>query len=119
MGHAYLVWIHADALDQLDPDSSNWAESCGTLGEAVLRLTRDVGYFAGAGSKRRTHYPFGHTSKAVNYCDEPHSTDQRVYLWSGNRLCPLSRAGDDEVEFALKELAQEKVRRKKGRLATG
>jgi len=53
MGHAYLVWIYADELDHLDPHSSNWAESCGTLGEAVLRLTRDARYFAGAGPKRR------------------------------------------------------------------
>jgi len=119
MGHAYLLWIHADELDHLDPQSSNWEKSCTTLGEAVLKLTRDVRYFAGTGSKRRTHHPFGHSSNAVNYCDETHSADQRVYLWSGNRLCPLSRAGDDEVEFAEKELAQEKLRREKGRLTTG
>src|SRR5262245_43970044 len=110
MGYAYLMWIYADELDQIRPDSSDWAESCRSLGEAVLRLTRDVGYFAGAGAKRRTHHPFGHTANAVNYCDERHSTDQRVYLWSGNQLSPLSKVTDDEIAFAEKALQEEKAR---------
>jgi hypothetical protein len=115
MGIAYLMWIYDDALDQVTPDSPDWAKSCVELGEAVLRLTHDVGYFAGAGPKRRTAHALGHTAKAVNYCDEAHSADQRVYLWSGNRLCRLSRAGDDEVVFAEEELAQEKLVREKRR----
>jgi hypothetical protein len=117
MGYAYLLWIHADELDQLDPKSPHWAESCKELGEAVLKLTCDIGYFAGAGSKRRTHHPLGHSANAVNYCDEAHATDERIYLWSGNRLCPLSKAHDDELEFAERELTEEKLHREKPRTA--
>lgn len=113
MGYAYIVWIYADAVDHLEPKSPDWVKSCEELGQAILKLTRDVRYFAGAGSQRRTGHPFGHTSDAVNYCDEAHSTDQRVYIWSGNRLCKLSKARNDELEFAEKEFTQEKDRRDK------
>lgn len=113
MGYAYLMWIHADAIDQADPEDADWEKLCSAVGRGVLRLTRDVEYFADAGSERRTHHRLGHIGNAINYCDEARSMDRRVYLWSGNRLCPLAKAGNDDVDFAAKEVEQEMLHRMK------
>jgi hypothetical protein len=111
MGYVHVFSIVGDELEGIDPKSPGWTDSCQRLGEALLKLTCDVRYYAGAGSNRRTHHALGHTANAVNYCGEVHSSDRRIYLWSGNRLCELSLAQGDEVEFAETAIADEKERR--------
>ena len=106
MGYARLIWIYEDALEDVAPGDERWESLQSELGEGILKLIQDVRSYAVPGGKRRTSQSLGHTSNAINYCDEVHSSDDRLYLWSGNRLVPLQKADPDELPLAQKLLEE-------------
>ncbi|MHC4799399.1 MAG: hypothetical protein ACYTF1_22420 [Planctomycetota bacterium] len=87
------------------------------LGEAIVNLCVDISYYGrpGSGKRRMTHQP-GHIENGVVYCGEPHSTDEQVYAWIGNRLANLQDMYIDEFEVIEKLVAYERSRRKKDQL---
>lgn len=81
------------------------------LGEGVLRLTRDPGYYYGMGSgSRRTTHRLGHTDNGTSYLGEVHASEQKVFLWIGNRLAPLDRLKPDEIAAARQLLSESHAR---------
>jgi hypothetical protein len=113
MGHSYIVSISADELDAAsNPDVRSKLSI--ELGEAIVNLCVDVSYYGRPGSgKRRISHQLGHTGNGVVYCGEPHSTDEHVYAWIGNRLARLHDLHIVEFEVIEKLVADERSRRGK------
>jgi len=82
------------------------------LGEAVIKLCVDPSYYASVGGgKRCTHHQLGHTGNGVIYCGEPHSTNEHLYAWIGNRLSRVEELHNVEFEVIERLVGDEKARR--------
>jgi hypothetical protein len=113
MGFAHVMYFHHDGIRDAEDSDEKWDELRSELGEAVLKLCLDPDErMIPPGKKERvTSEEVGRHSNAANFCDKPHSTEQEVYAWSGNRLAKLGDLSDDEFRGILQQVMIEKGRR--------
>jgi hypothetical protein len=61
--------------------------------------------------RRISSAPVGNMINAIEYCDEVHSTDARLYLWLGNCLRPLHKLDAEDLETVARLVKDERERR--------
>ena len=111
MGVTYLFAFTADEIDNVDPNGEHWGTIGEQVGEGVLRLTRDPGYYFRTDSgSRRTAHRLGHTDNGTIYLGEVHTSEEKVFFWIGNRLAPLDRLKPDEIAAARQLLSEAHAR---------
>jgi hypothetical protein len=115
VGVAYLTWINDDGVRDATDSPTRWDEMKEAVGEAVLKLCLrpDIEFNARIMQREReTAHPIRNHGNAVNFCDEVHSTDQRVYLWFGNCLRSLRQLPDSDLERVAALLKVERENRR-------
>ncbi len=90
MSYAKVVWIDEDGLRHAAGRETE-------LGQAVINAC-----------DQETSAALGNHGTCVNFCDEVHSTEARLYLWKGNCLRALHRLDDAEHTIAARLLADER-----------
>jgi hypothetical protein len=87
-----MLFIYDDTL--LNPHSAR--DTLATqIGDATLSLCED----ASIGLAPRAHALPPHAN-AINHAGRVRSENETLFIWRGNRLIPLQKASDDDVERA-------------------
>jgi hypothetical protein len=109
MGNAHVLYLYEDALRFAEAGMEVSSELAEEIGRSVVKLCMDP-HFAmePEGPRRVTWHPIGKSGNALNWVDDPHSTEARAYLWAGNTLQPL-RDLDLERLHELKALVEREL----------
>ncbi len=117
MGVAYVAWIYDDSIRGATPSPGLWTQLKYQLGEALLKLCLrpDVAFDDRTMQKERvTFHSVGHSANGANLCDQVHSSEERAFLWAGNRLQTLRQLSNEGLEtLAGLVLAEQEARRKR------
>ena len=112
MGMANVLFVFEDGIVHAKDSETEFARYAAALGEAILKLClKPVHEWTESGLRRVTAAEVLNHRNCANWVDEVQSTDQGVYLWSGNCLRPLAKLADDELQYA-KDLLDEETRRR-------
>ena len=97
MGTTHIFYLYDDALAAARDDPASRDLLALELGRAILGLTVDPEYLAigGGAPGRVTWQRVGAHANALQWCDEVHDRDVRVYVWAGNCLRELGAIDDD------------------------
>ena|SRR5215471_13133796 len=91
MGYAHVLWVYDDALRQEGIDSD--------LGAAILKVCSNPDFESTAeGKKFIRDVPVRAHGNAVNWVDDPYSSDERVYFWSENCLRRITELEERHLE---------------------
>jgi hypothetical protein len=115
MGRAYITYVYDDAIRGATNSPEEWKKISSELGDAILKLclTPEQHYDDKEGLVRIKDHKIGAGSNALNFVDDVHSSDDRLYLWSQNCFRPLNRLPDDDLTVAADLLdAAQKARPK-------
>jgi hypothetical protein len=61
--------------------------------------------------RRVSSAPVANMINGIEYCDEVHSTDSRLYLWLGNCLRPLHKLDAEDLDTVARLVKDERERR--------
>ena len=112
MAMAHLLFVFDDGIVHAKDSEIGFTRFAKALGEAVLKLCLEpIREWTESGLRRVTSAQVLYYGNCVNWVDEVHSMEQRVYLWSGNCLRPLGKLSDGELQNAQDRLDDERRRR--------
>jgi hypothetical protein len=95
MGTSHVLYVYEDAIRSKEV-SPEFAQE---VGRALVKLCLHPDHaMESEGSRRVTWEQVGHHGNALNWIDDPPSSEIRVYLWAGNTL---QRLGDLDRERLL------------------
>lgn len=112
MGYSHIIWVNDDPLSIEPPPAE---ELKAALGEAVFEIISPHYVLISGKPQRNDSAPIFSSMDAVNYCDEVHSSDARLFLWFGNCLRPLKRLEDRELLVCQEMILDEMKRRASNR----
>jgi hypothetical protein len=110
-----VTWLYDDSIRDATADTARWERIKAEVGEAVLKICLDPQMAFDERpmeTKPITYHPIGNSVNGANLCDKVHSTEERLYLWSGNRLRPLYRLSERELGEVARLVAAERAVRK-------
>src|SRR5262245_40885996 len=95
MGMAHVLYIYEDGI------RNNTPEIADAVGKAIMYVCLDIEAMASAGSPTaRRHTAVLNCGNCVNWVAEVHSTDSKLFLWTGTTLRPLDQLSDHDVDKA-------------------
>jgi len=108
MGQKHILWVIEDGI-------SRTKEKPEALGEAVLKvcLNPDFAPTPDGQGLERVWWRSVLGVSCVNWVDDVHQSDIRLYLWGGNCLRPIRKLDDEDLEQAAALLQEEIERRAK------
>jgi len=94
MGTSHILYLYDDALTPARDDPSLRESLALDLGRAILSLTLDPDYLTDDTNAKNqplriTWTRVGSHTNALHWCAEVHSSEVRVYVWTGNCLREL------------------------------
>jgi hypothetical protein len=117
MGYSHIVTVVGDAFAVHKPADLN--QAINELGKQVHNVCFAPQYAQHPeGPERMTWGQIGNGQNAVQWVDEVHSTEARTYLWTGNCLRPLGALDDEELDFVLRYVEDEREKRQSRRNAS-
>ncbi len=94
MGQCHIVTIYEDGISNLGKPKHELSEELGrTVTDLCMAPMRE---WTDAGLKRVTDGKIGNHGSCVNWVDDVHSSEERVYVFAGNCLRPLSALSPEE-----------------------
>ena len=110
MGMAHILYLYEDGLTTYDAAKTKEA-----VATAVMKVCLAPHEFTSGGAKQiRTAAVLG-DGNCVNHVAEVHSTDEQIFVWTGNCLRTLAQLKDQEVDAAKKlfdELYEDRKKRR-------
>lgn len=98
MGISHIFHVYEDALTQRNASPE---ELKALLGEALWTLCMEPRYaMEPTGRERVKWHDIRNHGSSVLYVGEVHSSQEEVYIWSGNCLRRLDELRDDQIEGA-------------------
>jgi hypothetical protein len=111
MGYSHILTVHDDAFSIHKPTDLN--EAIHELGKQVHRLCFAPQYAEQPeGRERITWGQIGSHGNAVEWVDEIHSTEAKIFLWAGNCLRPLRALDNEELDSVLRSIEEERQNRR-------
>lgn len=105
MGQCHIVTIYEDGISNFGEPKHEVSED---LGRTVIDLCMaPLHEWTDSGPKRVKDGKIGHCSNCVNWVDDICSTEERVYVFAGNCLRPLSALSPEERASVRKLMDQE------------
>ena len=114
MGVAHVFFLREDGMKFAAGNDRIRAEQ--ETGKAIFQLALEPQYELppeGTSPGRVCDTPLGSHFNCINWVDEVHSTDTRLYAWLGNCLRPISKLTDAGLQEAMKCLEDEIRKRRK------
>jgi len=106
MGYKHIVWVNEDGMRQKTAGLEQ------AFGQALLKVCLNPDYaHAPEGPERVWWADVGNHGGCINWVDEVHQSDSRLYLWDGNCLRPLRKLDDEALQQAA-ALLQEEIKRR-------
>jgi len=96
MGYSIIIWIYEDGIRDAEDSKEIWEKIKPEVGEATLKVCFGTKYAEVRGF-----------ANCVNFCDEAHSTDAKLYLWNRNCLVPISKCNNEELKAARNIMDEE------------
>ena len=110
MATAHLLFVFDDGIVHAKDSEAEFTRHAEALGKSVLKLCLEpIREWTESGLRRVTSAEVLTHGNCVNWVDDVPSTEQQVYMWSGNCLRPLANLSDDELQNA-KDLLDEEIR---------
>ncbi len=105
MGQCHIVTINEDGISNPGKPNDELSEE---LGRTVIDLClAPMHEWTDSGPKRVTGGKIGHHGNCVNWVDDIHSSDERVYVFAANCLRPLSALSPEERGSVRKLMDEE------------
>jgi hypothetical protein len=115
MGMAHVLYAYEDGIRGSKDPGGNRAKYVQALGEALLNLCLSPVYErTEKGPARVTDAAILNHESCLNWVDEIHSEQERLYMWYGNCLRSVADLADEELNRA-KQLLDEETNRRSGR----
>lgn len=112
MGYSHILWIRNDGIRNSKNEGTDTKKYETEIGKATLKLCLDPDWRSEPeGLKRNTSRNILNYGACINYVDEVHSSDTRIYVWIENRMCALYELDDDGFE-CVKHLMEEESKKR-------
>ena len=105
MGYADIIYIYEDGINRRYETGKEQEKLNQEVGKAVLSVIKQSKF------RRYPHAPVFGSGNCVNFIDDVHSTDEKLYLWSGNTLRPIQELKEDYFKDVERLVAAERRRR--------
>jgi len=117
MGNSHILTVYDDAFSvQKHADLNQAIDELGKQVHEVCFVPQYAHH--PEGPERITWGRVGKHENAVQWVDEVHSTEAGIYLWAGNCLRPLRTLNDEELDFVLRSVEDERKKRQSRRNAS-
>ena len=103
---------HAGPRAELDKAIDNASQAERLLPAMRVKAAEQLESLRRARSDRITSAPVANHVNCVVRCDEVHSTDSRLYLWSGNCLRPVHQIDAEDLDIVARLIEDERQRRR-------
>jgi len=109
MGYKHIVWVNEDGINKKTQKIENLEQA---LGQALLKVCMNPEYASTPDGPERVWWvDVGNCGGCINWVDEVHQQDSRLYLWEGNCLRALQKVDDAALQQAA-ALLQEEIERR-------
>jgi len=111
MGNAHIFTFYEDGLRLAAEKGGEGVER--ELGRAILDLALNPELITEPTGEtvRLSRKPLGSHGNCVNWVADPHSSEEKLFLWGGNCLRGLRQLDDESLKAAQRLLEDEVARR--------
>jgi hypothetical protein len=103
MGRCHIITVYEDGIEYMGKPRYELSEQ---LGRVTMDLCVSPQFeWTDSGTSRVTDSRVGRMGNCVTWVDEVHSTEEEVFVWTGNCLRRFDKLSESEREAVMKRLA--------------